>query len=118
MNTFILEAKKLVYQHGVDVSYVKVTEGVYDVNTSSITNTESTSTIKAFPKKLKISSYSYPDLVGKVATEFIIVSQDLASDPDTQDKIIFNQETLTVYSFTTHYAEQQKVIYKVIAVKG
>ncbi len=118
MNQFIQEAKYLVYKHGLNVTYTAVVEGVYDVDTSSVTNTETSNTIKVFPKRIKATQYNYPNLVSKQVVEFLVIASDLPSIPGNQDKIVFQSETYSVYTYSEHFALGEKVLYKIIAAKG
>jgi hypothetical protein len=49
MNPFISSAKQLINLHGVSCTYTTVTEGTYDVETGSVTNTEANTAIIAYP---------------------------------------------------------------------
>jgi hypothetical protein len=118
MNKFLQSAIKLVSRHGLTVSYLQVTEGSYDVNTGSVTNSETTTSIKAFPSQVKVSQFNYPNLIGKQVLEFLVAGSSLGSKPSTQDKIIYSSDTYTVDSFSEHSALGQVCLYKIIAVKA
>lgn len=118
MSQFIQAAKELVYPNGLTVTYTSVTTGAYDIESGSVTNTTTETTIKAFPKVLKPSLYSYPSLVGKIVSEWLVVAPDLPSNPKPLDKILKGSEVHTVETYSEHVAEGQVVLYKIIAVKG
>lgn len=117
-NPFITSAKKLIYRQGTSVSYISVTTGAYNVETGSVTNTEVTTSIIAFPKRVKVNNYNYPNLVGKEVLEFLIVCEDLPSAPKTSDKISYKGNVYTVESYIEAMARGELVIYKIIASKG
>jgi hypothetical protein len=118
MSHFIKAAKELVYPNGLTVTYTSVTTGAYDIESGSVTNTTTETVIKAFPKTLKTSQYSFPALIGKNASEWLVVAPDLPSTPKPLDKILKGAEVHTVETYSEHVAEGQVVLYKIIAVKG
>jgi len=118
MNPFIQAAKELIYRNGVQISFVVVTEGIYTPATGSSANTETTTTVTAFPKKVHATSYNYPNLVGKEVVEYLIVATDLVTKPKMHDKITRGSDTYSVNSCTEHVALNEVVIYKVLAIKG
>jgi hypothetical protein len=118
MSDFLLAAKELVYPNGVSITVSTVTNGAYNVETGSVSSTVVSTVIKAFPKRLKATAYSYPALIGKNVTEFLIVGTDLASPPSPLDKITRGTDVYTVDSTSEHVADGVVVLYKVIAVMG
>lgn len=118
MNPFLQAAKELVYKNGVQITYSSITTGSYNVETGSVTSTSSTTSLKAFPKLLKPSTYNYPNLIGKNVSEWLVVASDLHSSPSPQDKITRGSEVLTVETYSEHVAEGETVLYKIIAVRG
>ena len=118
MNPFIKAAKELIYRNGVQISFIVVTEGTYNPATGSSVNTESSTSVIAFPKRVHATNYNYPNLVGKEVVEYLIVATDLSTKPKMQDKITRGSETYSVNSCTEHVALNEVVIYKVLAVKG
>ena len=88
MNPFVQAAKELIYPNAETVSVIQVVEGTYSPATGAVTNTETSYSIKAYPKKVKATSYNYPNLVGKEVIEFIIVSSDLSFTPAPTDRIL------------------------------
>ena len=118
MTTFISAAKYLVGLHGSSVVYSAVTTGAYNIETGTTTNTQVDTTLTAFAKTVKTSSYNYPDLIGKTVLEFIIVATDLASIPKPLDTITRATEVFLVDSVREYNADGAPVIYKVVAYKG
>lgn len=118
VNEFILGARQLIYAHGTTVSFVTTTTGQYNVETGSVETTETTVSIKAFPKKLIATQYNAPNLIGQTLTEFLVVSADLTTKPKFQDKVTSGSETYTVHTVKEHMAEGVPIIYKVLCSQG
>ena len=118
MNCFIQAAKELIYPNGVQITYSSTSTGTYDVETGTTTNTSIETSLKAFPKVLKPSMYSYPNLVGKSVSEWLVVAPDLPSTPKPLDKIIKGTEIFVVETYSEHVAVGEVVIYKIVAVKS
>lgn len=118
MNPFIQAAKELVYPNGLTITYKTVGESVYDYEIGEVTNTSVETTLKSFPKAFKASVYNYPSLIGKNASEWLVVASDLPSSPKPLDKILKGTEVYTVETYSEHVAEGAVVLYKIIAVKG
>jgi hypothetical protein len=117
-NPFITSAKRLIYRQGTSIDYINVTTGAYDVETGSTTNIEVATDIIAFPKRVKVNNFNYPNLVGKEVLEFLVVCEDLPSSPRTSDKIKYKGNVYTVESYAEVMARGELVIYKIIASKG
>jgi len=119
MNKFLLAAKNAINKHGTTCSYIKVTQGTYDVSLGSVTNTETSVSIKAYKKHLKATQFSYPNLIGKDIALFYITADSLVVySPDTNDKITFGSNTYTVDQVQEHSALGEVVLYRILAVKG
>lgn len=118
MSLFLQAAKELVYPNGIDVTFTTVIEGVYDPNTGSVTNAETSVVLKAFPKNIKANAYNYPNLIGKEVIEFIFVATDLVTKPRPQDKVTKGTDTFIVERVRDNYADGQVVIYQLLGVKG
>lgn len=118
MISYLQSSKELIYLQGVQVTYTSVSEGVYNPSTGSVSNTEFSKSVKAFPKKVKTSAYNYPNLVGKVVTEFLILATDLDTPPGLQDRVTLGTAEYSVSDVSEHYGEGVLVLYKVLGVKG
>lgn len=116
-NPFIQAAKELIYLHGTNVTFISVAEGVYNSDTGTVTNTETETTIKGYPKNVKANTFNYPNLVGKEATEWLVVASDLSTIPTPQDKVKRGSKVYSVDSVRDIVAEGESVIYKVLVVK-
>jgi hypothetical protein len=117
-NPFLNSTTRMIDQHGQSVTYTKVTEGTYNIETGSTTNTDTTYTVKMYKKHIKSNQYNYPNLIGRNAALFYLANQALAFVPETRDKITVNGEVFEVEAIVEHSARGQIVLYKLIAVKG
>lgn len=117
MSEFVRAAKELIYQNGVGIAVVVISEGAYDKTTGKVAKTETTTNVKSFPKTIKANAFNYPSLIDKELVEFLIVSSDLATKPKTTDKVIWNGVKYTVVSTVEHTADGVSVVYKVLTSK-
>lgn len=117
-NPFITSAKKLIYRHGIDATFTKVTEGTYNSDTGTVTNTESSTVVKAYPKVITANAYNFPNLINKEMREYLVVSEDLGYKPEAQDKVTEGSIVYSVVSVKDITARNESVIYIVAAVKG
>jgi len=118
MGQFQNTVNSRINAHGVNVSYIVLTEGGYNVETGTNSNTETSYTVKAYPKNAKATQYSNPNLIGKQIVEFLISQELLTVVPSNTDKIIYKGITYTVDSYREITAEGSVVLLKVLAVKG
>lgn len=109
---------RLITKHGVDVQYGVVTEDAYNVETGTTSNTTTTTTIRAYPKRLKITQYNYPNLIGKQAVEFLVEGGALATPPRTNDKITYAGDEYNVDSFISIVAYGEVKLLKILTVKN
>lgn len=118
MNPFLNTTKRMIDQHGQSVTYTKVTEGTYNIETGSTANTDTAYTVKMYKKHIRASQYNYPNLIGRNAAMFYLVNFELAFIPSVRDKITVNGETFEIDSILEHSARGEIVLYKLIAIKG
>src|SRR5574343_235572 len=117
-NPFLQAAKDLIYPNGISITFTRVVEGEYNTSTGTVTNVESNTTVKAFPKNVKTNAYNYPNLIGREVKEYLIVASDLANKPQPQDKVTQGSTVYSVDSVREHVAIGEVVLYKVIVYKG
>lgn len=117
-NPFLEAAKACVYPNGLSITFIRTVEGTYDTATGSVTNTEVSTSLIAFPKKVKTNQYNFPNLVGREVKEYLIVASDLANAPQPMDKVTQGSTVYTVDSVSEHVALGEVVLYKVIVYKG
>jgi hypothetical protein len=118
MNPHIIQAKRNIYREGINVTFITVTEGTYNSDTGTVTNTETETIVKGYPKRVTANTYNYPNLIGKEATEWLVVASDLPGKPNPQDKMKRGSTVFTVDSVKEIIAMGEPVIYKVLVVKG
>lgn len=109
---------RLITKHGVDIEYVVVSEGAYNVETGTTENTTISTPIRSYPKRLKITQYNYPNLIGKQAIEFLVVGSALTSPPKTNDKIVYNLDEYNVESFVSYVAYGEVKLLSILAIKA
>ena len=118
MGAFLSATKRFLAINGRNMTYSRIIEGSYDVETGKTTNTSSDTTVTMYKKHIRANQYNYPNLVGKDAAEFYILSSDLSSKPDIRDKITDGTDVYQIDSFRTHEAHQEIILYVVLGVKG
>lgn len=110
-------AVRALSRQGVNVTYKSVTTQPYNVNTSVASNTETSVTVKAYPRHIVANQFNHPSLIGKSVKEFYFVGNALANPPKPTDQIVQGTEVYTVYSYREHFAGGEVCLYCVLAVK-
>jgi hypothetical protein len=118
MNPAIQATVSQINKHGKTLSFIVVTEGQYNVETGSATNSEVTYSVKMYKKHIKATQYNYPSLIGKDSAIFFLANYNLSFVPKVKDKIIDSGNTYLVDSIFEHNAYGDIVLYKILAVKG
>ena len=117
MNDFLRMTTTAIQRHGLDVTFKKVGLQAYDPSTGSVTSTDVTSTIRVYPKHIKASQWSYPNLIGKDAVMFYL-SGSASSIPEVIDSIQYDSKEYKIESIQKHIALGQVCLYKILAVKA
>lgn len=118
MDRFLAITLRAINQHGKNCTYSVVTEGAYNVETGSTTNTETAYTIKMYKKHVRATQYNYPNMIGKDSALFYLVNNSLTFTPAPRDKITFDGVIYTIESVMEHAADSSVILYKLLAVKG
>lgn len=118
MNAFLAAVNRQINRHGIVAQLVKVVEGIYDAETLTTTNTETSYNLKLFKNHLRATQYNYPNLVGKDAAEFYMSGSDTSIKPETKDKIVYAGETFTIDSVKENWALGALCMYQIVAVKN
>ena len=118
MNQFLISAKQMILLHGESCGYTKVQPGSYDVNTGTVTNTETNTTVTVYRKHLKATQYNYPNLIGKNNVLLYITADSIVDAPTVNDKFTFGTSTYTVDSIQEHRAFNEVVLYRIACYKG
>jgi len=117
-NEYLRSSVYHVNKHGKLTDYKVVTEGTYNVETGTTTNTETTFNLKIYKKHFKANQYNYPNLVGKDLAMFYIANHNIGFTPKIRDKIIYDSDEYLIDSIQEHSALGVVCLYRVIAVKG
>lgn len=117
MNQFDRAVLSAVHKHGSLSTYRQVNNGVYDPNTSSVTNTETNHSVVMYKKQMIANQFSYPHLIGKEAAVFFVCGSDVSFIPKSQDKIVFNSLEFTVLSYQEYSALGKVILYKIVGVR-
>jgi hypothetical protein len=118
MDRYLAIALKAISQHGKSCTYTIVTEGAYNIETGTTTNTETSYTIKMYKKHVRANQYNFPNMVGRDSALFYLANNSLSFKPAPKDKITIDSITYTVDSITEHAADGLVILYKILAVKG
>jgi len=118
MDKYLSIATKAIIQHGKNCTYSVVTEGLYNVETGSTTNTETDYTVKMYKKHIRANQYNFPSMVGRDSALFYLANNALAFIPAPKDKITIDSVQYTVDSVTEHAADGLVILYKILTIKG
>lgn len=118
MDKYLGITLRAINTHGRNCTYTIVTEGTYNIETGSITNTETAHTIKMYKRHIRASQYNFPNLIGRDSALFYLANNNLSFVPAVKDKITIDGVTYTVDSITEHAADGLVILYKIVAVKG
>lgn len=114
-NIFIQATSKAIDRHGISATYKSISEGAYNVDTGSATNTETLYTVKMYMKHLKATQFNYPNMIGKDAGLFYILGYNLGFTPAPADLIVISGKTYKVDNVQIHSAGGVTVLYRVLA---
>lgn len=115
---FLASVKTQIDTHGQIMTYTAVTEGAYNIETGSTTNTDTSYSAKMYKKHVRANQYNYPNLIGQDIGVFYLTNYNLAFVPSVRDKITVDSNTYTIDSITEHRANGVVILYKMVAIKG
>ena len=118
MDKYLAIALKAINTHGKTCSYIKVTEGSYNIETGSTTNTETSQSVKMYKKHIRANQYNFPNMIGRDSALFYLANNNLGFVPANKDKITIDSVTYTVDSITEHAADGLVILYKILTIKG
>ena len=118
MDKYLSIILRAINQHGKTCSYTVVTEGLYNIETGSTSNTETSYSIKMYKKHIRATQYNFPSLIGKDSALFYLANNALTFTPRPKDKITVDSVTYTVDSIMEHSADGLIILYKIMTVKG
>lgn len=80
---------RVINRYGKNVDYLRVSEGVYDIESSSMTQeTIVTVTVKSYRTKISYSESQNPSLIGKDSSVYLIAGKSINFVPDVGDRIV------------------------------
>ena len=118
MDRYLAIVLRALNTHGKTCSYLAVTEGNYNIETGSTTNTETSYSVKMYKRHIRASQYNFPNMIGRDSALFYLANNSLSFVPAVKDKITFDNVTYTVDSITEHAADGLVILYKILTVKG
>lgn len=118
MDKYLAIVLKAINTHGKTCTYKIVTEGAYNIETGSTTNTETSHSVKMYKKHIRANQYNFPNMIGRDSALFYLANNKLSFVPAVKDKITIDNTTYTVDSITEHAADGLVVLYKILTVKG
>jgi hypothetical protein len=118
MDRYLAITLQAISKNGKLCTYTAVTEGSYNIETGSTSNTETSYSVKMYKKHVRANQYNFPNLIGRDSALFYLPNNQLAFIPAVKDKITFDSVTYTVDSITEHSADGLIILYKILTVKG
>lgn len=118
MDKYLAIILKALSLHGKTCTYSVVTEGSYNIETGSTTNTETNYSVKMYKKHIRATQYNFPSLIGRDSALFYLANNALTFTPRPKDKITVDGITYTVDSIMEHSADGLIILYKIMTVKG
>lgn len=108
---------KAITKHGTDVTYKRVSTPVYNQFTGKSTSTETSTSIRVYPKQIVANQFNSPNMIGRETIEFYIYAPSLTVAPKANDKIVLSAVNYTVMSVREYRANGVLVLYKAMAVR-
>lgn len=118
MNQFLTSTLYFITRHGVSITYNSKGLSTYNPDTSKATSSNSSYTIKSYPKHIKANQYSFPNLIGKSLIVFYVANSGLTFTPKPGDEIVHDGLVYQVDSFQSHAALGEVCLYKIVAARG
>lgn len=117
MNKFLRASKAAIKRNGEPCTYKKITQGVYDVETSSVSQTEQSYSVLAFREVVSANQYNYPNLVGKEVLK-VYLQGDEVFTPSPDDKVVFGSDEFTVKMNQAYRAGPDLCLHILICSRG
>ena len=89
---------RAIQRHGLDLTYVVVTTGVYSVELGKTINTKTPYVKKLYPKQFIANQYNFPALVGKETIMFYLSNDTTGFIPSINDEITYKTKVYKVQS--------------------
>ena len=117
MNQFAKASIGAITRNGTSVTYKTVSTGSYNPATGVVTSTETSITLKAYPKHIKFTAFNHPDLIGKEGVLFYFTAEN-SFVPKLSDIVVYNSGEYIVQSIQSHFAQGEVILYRVLTIKG
>lgn len=112
-----LTADRLIAKFGRDVTLTKVTTGAYDVNTGSVTNTTTTSTVKCADFAVK-GTFDNEGTLIKSTDRYALISGGSATSISTDDKLTIGGVVYAIIAVKLLAPAGVNVLYKAYIRSG
>lgn len=103
----IIAADEMIAEFGQTVTFTQVTEGAYDVNTSSNTITETNYPVKAVLLPYKVQAIASSDLIQQGDMKILVSPKQLSGSvmvvANPQDKVTVNSELWVIVNVKPLY---------------
>jgi len=118
INNFLTSTKNSIDRYGSLMTYSVITDGQYDIETGSVTNTNINYSVRMYKKHIRANQYNYPNLIGKDSAMFYLVNHKLSFRPKIRDIIIVDSIQYNIESIIEHGIDGKVILYKLLAVRG
>lgn len=112
-----LTASRLIAKFGRDVTLTKVTTGSYDINTGSVTNTTTTSTVKCADFAVK-GEFDNEGTLIKSTDRYALISGGSATSISTDDKLTIGGVVYAIIAVKLLAPAGVNVLYKAYIRSG
>lgn len=99
------------------MTYRRVLEGAYDIETQSVVNTTADEAIKGFHSTLTSKEAQEPNLIERKASVLLVAANSLSNDPEEGDKVISGGVTYEVLRIATHQYKESAAVWRLIIAK-
>ena len=117
MNPFKKAAIDAVKRNGRDMPYTSITRTV-DKILGTVVETKVDYTIRCYPRSVKASQYSFPDLIGKEVVTFYLAVDGLPFQPKVNDTIKLDGKVFTIRHYDFHEAHGENCLFKLTGATG
>jgi hypothetical protein len=118
MNWHKRACTRAINKHGKSAIFKQVQEGVFDANTLTTTNTQTSYNIKAYRNHIIANQYNFPNLVGKDTAEFYISNDGIPFTPKVNDIVEFDSVDYTVQSIRESWADTELCLFRVVCTRN
>lgn len=117
-SNYLNVVKQQIEREGVSVTLTSTIQGVYNPETSTVINSTSQTSLKAFPAVCTFSEQQNPNLIGVASKAFLVTSTDLPSKPKPNDEILHGTDKYTVKIVKEHWGGGVLCMYRLLCIEG